>query len=842
MTETKSIGPSFRFSFHYSFIASFICHMKAEQDANSDALEMTSLCNNFQFQHSDDEAVYVTQMIDVETYIAFCLLLLTQHTYDFVSATARWGAGLHNLLLVVVPVIIVMLGPFCLRWSWAFRRIPQFMSISILVGFATQMASLHWQVPLQARDFLETIHGPKAWDKAMLHSASRLASSQLLVPRLIFVGLLGQFTAAVPYNKINLFVHVSLPLAMGLTTLLSPNVYFDVFELIAFASLMFFTLLLNMRKTLSSRKRFVAELAARDAMGLGALKEGRVAHSILCHKVKNAVVDASTLIESALQDPEGPSLPMLSQAQGRLQNAMQWFGREQMIMQLRGAHYCQRVEAVDLAACAWTVLSGRAARRHVISDTWAMLDRGLFEFLLDSVVTNATKHGYPGASDIAVGIDLHPVSDNAHPYGPHRRLVVHVTNRANPAKPAISQELVSKALEAERHCAMLGLQCIFMAANALGMTASLTQEGETVSFMGLMDTQVTGNDRASQETSLSIPVGLTVCCIDDNEVARRFMSVQLTLRFPDCTSHVFGEALSDVVRFRKATLEEADIAILDQHLEYEGVTVLGTTIITELLAEGFQGLLCIRSANTSEADVALYQQSGAHCVIDKALPAARMVRQIVTSYNALRTPPPRCRSWSTLSSGRQAPGIGTSPSASSTQDSGSRLAGSRSAPPCHIGQHPLSNEDRQPPLPFTQTSVASAVVPSNSLPIPSSSGDLTGELTDPDRQAPPPVPRLQPFRLNQCVSLMRSASTAALRAASRITTSDSRSPEPDMASLLIPADDPSHGRDSLALANAVPPGVQALPFGVVPRQSADWQDAASSASTAAARTCDEQLL
>ena len=76
----------------------------------------------------------------------------------------------------------------------------------------------------------------------------------------------------------------------------------------------------------------------------------------------------------------------------------------------------------------------------------------------------------------------------------------------------------------------------------------------------------------------------------------------------------------------------ADIAILDQNLEYASVTVLGTDIIAALVADGFKGLLCIRSANGAEEDVQQYLQSGAHCFLDKAMSPKATVQTIVAAY------------------------------------------------------------------------------------------------------------------------------------------------------------------------------------------------------------------
>ena len=84
--------------------------MKTQQDTDSHVPEVASLCHTFQSRRSPNKVEDVTGVIDVETYIAFCLLFLAQYVYDFSSTAARWGAGPHNLLLLVAPVVIVVWG------------------------------------------------------------------------------------------------------------------------------------------------------------------------------------------------------------------------------------------------------------------------------------------------------------------------------------------------------------------------------------------------------------------------------------------------------------------------------------------------------------------------------------------------------------------------------------------------------------------------------------------------------------------------------------------------------------------------------------------------------------
>ena len=93
----------------------------------------------------------------------------------------------------------------------------------------------------------------------------------------------------------------------------------------------------------------------------------------------------------------------------------------------------------------------------------------------------------------------------------------------------------------------------------------------------------------------------------------------------------FHHALHPVPTARKA-LGHADIAILDQNIDFPQKTFLGTDIVEELLSQGFGGLLCIRSANTADHDVALYKRSGAHCVLSKEFSGEEMIRSLVEAW------------------------------------------------------------------------------------------------------------------------------------------------------------------------------------------------------------------
>ena len=188
----------------------------------------------------------------------------------------------------------------------------------------------------------------------------------------------------------------------------------------------------------------------------------------------------------------------------------------------------------------------------------------------------------------------------------------------------------------------LGIPHIFKAAKLMGSAASLFQEGELVTFEACLETEVSeledpeapSGAEASSSSSLELPFGLLFCYLDDSNVARTVVTMNIKSRIPGSKVETFGKDEADVGAFLDAVLQRANVAILDQNLQYAEKTYLGTDLAKKLLAGGFTGLLCIRSADCSDDEVEWYAQNGAHCAIDKASGPDVMVHQLMRAYAA----------------------------------------------------------------------------------------------------------------------------------------------------------------------------------------------------------------
>ena len=250
-----------------------------------------------------------------------------------------------------------------------------------------------------------------------------------------------------------------------------------------------------------------------------------------------------------------------------------------------------------------------------------------------------TKHDTPPTFP---AVCTHRSPSCLDPGGTLQEVVFRVTNRTNPGKPRITEDFLRRSLRGERpHSAAdngasegLGLQHMFMAAHAVGMQVSLVQEGDLVIFRMTAKAQVVGQGPGPSASAVPLPVpaGLTFCCIDDSAIARLLVTNAIENGCPQSTVQQYGKSLEEVADFMTAVAAGADVAILDQNLVFESQTVLGSDLVRELIADGYPGLLCIRSANGSESDQALYRASGAHCFLDKDLPPAETVRRLTSAY------------------------------------------------------------------------------------------------------------------------------------------------------------------------------------------------------------------
>ena len=287
--------------------------------------------------------------------------------------------------------------------------------------------------------------------------------------------------------------------------------------------------------------------------------------------------------------------------------------------------------------------------------------------ILENALSNAFKHGCPQDPGVSFRISVDAPRDDS----PEVQVVFRVTNRPHPDRPRLTDDYIQSLIrqvptEFSRCVPVLsdqvGLSHCFAIAKTCGFELSLTEEDGLVAFENRVIAECmeppahrTGpvcNTTAGPSHSVSrpLPPGLRIHVVDDSAVARRLVTHQLNSLAAPRSVTTFGETEDEVQEIVESSLNGADIVILDQHLVYPKASYTGTGLMEQLVARGFQGLICTRSANSSEAEVEMYTRSGAKCILHKDMSGPEMVRTIAEAYHELQAtmPPPSPPSESSL--------------------------------------------------------------------------------------------------------------------------------------------------------------------------------------------------
>ena len=369
------------------------------------------------------------------------------------------------------------------------------------------------------------------------------------------------------------------------------------------------------------------------------------ADSILNHILKNAMADAIGCIDVFCSEHLPDGAEALSRATDVLFRGMWWCKlREAMLKIIAGKYHTSR-GPTDLQQFVDDVVRGRQVTASPCP-AHVSLDPIACSIILDNAVTNALRHGCPGDQRVRISAEL-LAEGSADTLGERRRLRFLVTNRADPAKPMQQERWCSREPHGgfQKGAARpvlsdgLGLQHIALVARACDMVATLWQDGGSVLFELRLDTEVVAAPRAAGASPAlgdapPFPSGLSIMCLDDSPLARYSLGTLIPSLCPDVAVATFGEDAADAERFKPAALARANIVILDQNVDVPGKELLGTEVAAELLEEGYQGFLCIRSANSTEADVELSRRSGAHWHVSKDVPVPKMVKMLQREYQA----------------------------------------------------------------------------------------------------------------------------------------------------------------------------------------------------------------
>eukprot|EP00667_Euglena_gracilis_P004547 EG_transcript_4574 len=366
------------------------------------------------------------------------------------------------------------------------------------------------------------------------------------------------------------------------------------------------------------------------------------ADAVLNHILKNIMADASGCIYLFLESYAASNPWQLHQARKCLDRGMSWCRRREGILRMTAGCYTPCLVATPLKAFGAEVMQGHDLTCHV-ADEVVLLDPLACEIVLDVAITNAVRHG-DNDHPVTVTIAVEPLSGG--PGGSRCRVVFEVINFARPDAPRLAEDLVNRILSGEEPEAggprthiteHLGLRHLLMAAEAHRMAVSLQQRGDLIILHATLDTALLDPaagvlEHDDERDAPPLPPGTKIFCLDDSDIARRVLFHTFTKQVPGAVVQVFGETADEVYLFMQQALAQADIVVMDNHLAYGAVQLVGSELLRTLVQDGYQGLACIRSANVSDPDLALYATCGAHCVLGKDVPPLAMVRQISAAY------------------------------------------------------------------------------------------------------------------------------------------------------------------------------------------------------------------
>eukprot|EP00667_Euglena_gracilis_P003695 EG_transcript_3704 len=382
------------------------------------------------------------------------------------------------------------------------------------------------------------------------------------------------------------------------------------------------------------------------------LQASQMADSVLNHSLKNTLADVAGNIEMFLAQ----ALPdkVLEDCIVSLRRGIRSCKERQGYLQLVAGQYQPVLNAVNLQDFGRQLLAGRHATGR-FPDCTIYADHMLLTLIFDNALSNAAKHGDPQNADVTFSIEEIPadVCQNL-PLG-KRRFCFQVTNMAHPGRPELTPEYVAQLFAGQAEpppergrnvqpelSDRIGLAHCVMAAKLGGIALSLSQEFGLVSFSGTLDAEVQEATVAarrltsdSQDTvrapARTFPAGLQFVVLDDSPSAQRLLRFHIEKWCKPASVLCLGTTAADVDAFVAHALL-ADVVIVDQHLDWDQESCLGSDLARRLRMLRFEGFICVRSAQDGPSDQALYRAAGANCAVGKDLLGPVMVEELLAAY------------------------------------------------------------------------------------------------------------------------------------------------------------------------------------------------------------------
>eukprot|EP00667_Euglena_gracilis_P002239 EG_transcript_2236 len=556
------------------------------------------------------------------------LFLLAGHCW---APGRRWIVELHFLFCLLMVALDGYLFPrqvtdFSVAWYKIWMPTPQHHLI--LVGPDGQQT-----IDTAFFEFLQFVFGMPIIAEVM----------STYLPTLLHIASTGLTPYSVPALLIAMVsMIVSAALSPGIETI------FLVWHLLLCVFLTAFYLVFAVVVERWSRSHFLtATLLGRE------LYASQTADSILNHTLKNILSDAAATMELYLAGRV--ERDSLESAVHCLRRGMRACKDRQVYLKLVAGEYAPALHTVALPDFSRELIAGRDVQSDMPQLT-VRTDVPLLNLILENAVSNAFKHGHPNNPDVRLAVATAPL--RADPLFEGRRMLhFTVANVANPQRQRLTPEFVeglfAGKVEVSQTMAVrglpilsdrIGLKHCALAAEVGGISLHLRQDGDVVTFCASVEADVVADDLdlpysaapatgglAPAAVAGPFPAGLRFAVLDDSRAARQLLQFHIASWCSPAVVRCFGEREEDVEAFFAAAVKEADIVILDQHLDYTQ-TYLGSDLVRRLTEAQYGGFICLRSANDTVEDQALYMRSGAHCSFGKDLPGKQLMAELKDAY------------------------------------------------------------------------------------------------------------------------------------------------------------------------------------------------------------------
>eukprot|EP00667_Euglena_gracilis_P004295 EG_transcript_4314 len=378
------------------------------------------------------------------------------------------------------------------------------------------------------------------------------------------------------------------------------------------------------------------------------LHASQMADGVLNHSLKNTLADVAGNIEMFLAG--AMQSQVLEDCIVSLRRGVRSCKERQGYLQLVAGQYHPVLNALNLQDFGRQLLAGRNATGQFL-DCTIYADHMLLTLIFDNALSNAAKHGNPQHADVSFVIEEIPADICTDLEAGKRRISFQVTNIAHPGNPELTPEFVRQLFAGgtEQHCRRLvstlsdgiGLTHCVMAARLAGVALSLSQEDHIVTFTGILDAEVQAPpalrlhppDSVAPDAAVAFPAGLRFTVLDDSLPAQRLLRFHIERLCAPASVVCLGASAADIELFMTSALA-ADVVIVDQHLDWNRESYLGTNLVRELRTLQYGGFICVRSADDGPEDQALFLRSGANCSVGKDLLGPVMVRQLQADYAA----------------------------------------------------------------------------------------------------------------------------------------------------------------------------------------------------------------